>query len=36
MSERSVGVVLLASLLALAAGVAACVVVALLALDTFG
>jgi hypothetical protein len=33
---RNVGVVLLAALLALGAGAAACVVVVLLALDTLG
>jgi len=36
MSSRSVGVVLFAALVALLAGAAACVVVALLAADTFG
>ncbi len=36
MSSRSVGVVLFAALVALLAGAAACVVVALLAVDTFG
>jgi hypothetical protein len=34
--ERNVTVVLLAAVLALAAGATACVVVALLAVDTFG
>jgi hypothetical protein len=34
--ERNVAVVLLGALLALVAGAAACVVVALLAADTFG
>jgi hypothetical protein len=34
--ERNVTVRLLAALLALAAGAAACVVVAVLAMDTFG
>jgi hypothetical protein len=34
--ERNITVVLLGALLALAAGAAACVVVALLAVDTFG
>jgi len=36
MTQRNVGVVLVAALVALAAGAAACVVVALLAVDTFG
>jgi hypothetical protein len=36
MSSRSVGVVLLAALVALLAGAATCVVVALLAVDTLG
>jgi len=36
MSSRSVGVVLLSALVALLAGAAACVVVALLAVDTLG
>ena len=36
MSQRNVTVVLVAALLALAAGAVACVVVALLAVDTFG
>ena len=36
MSSRSVGVVLFAALVALLAGAAACVIVALLAVDTFG
>jgi len=36
MSSRSVGVILLAALVALVAGAAACVVVALLAVDTLG
>ena len=36
MTERSVRLVLAVALLALAAGAAACLVVALLAVDTFG
>jgi hypothetical protein len=36
MSERSVNIVLTAALLALLAGAAACVVVALLAVDVLG
>jgi hypothetical protein len=36
MSERDVRLVLFAALLALVAGAAACVVVVLLAVDTFG
>jgi hypothetical protein len=36
MSSRSVGVILVAALVALVAGAAACVVVALLAVDTLG
>jgi hypothetical protein len=36
MSSRSVGIVLLAALVALLAGTAACVVVALLAVDILG
>jgi hypothetical protein len=36
MSSRNVGLVLFAGLVALLAGAAACVVVALLAVDTFG
>jgi hypothetical protein len=36
MTQRNVGLVLIAALVALAAGTAACVVVALLAVDTFG